>query len=149
MNDCHEKLKKYWARTGAGISVSKTPEAEIIKLEQKYGIKIPADFKKYLTECNPNPNNLDEEVTYWWPIQELKNIPEEYQNNILNNQVKKEAEYYLFFADCMVWCWAWAICCKQGGNFGKVVQIGNGDEFVADSFTEFVDFYILGNPKLF
>lgn len=39
----------------------------------------------------------------------------------------------------MIWCWAWAICCSEGPNRGKVAMIGGQpNHFVADSFRDFL-----------
>jgi hypothetical protein len=58
--------------------------------------------------------------------------------------VARDASKYLFFADYMIWCWAWAIACGDGEHRGRVAVInGVSDRFVADSFGQFVDRYIL------
>jgi hypothetical protein len=51
---------------------------------------------------------------------------------------------YLFFADYIIWCWAWAIACGDDDNRGRIAVInGLSDHFVADGFGQFVDRYIL------
>ena len=58
----------------------------------------------------------------------------------------EKAGKYLFFADDMAWCWAWAICCDGGEDHGKVALIGGApDHVVARSFSEFVEAYV-GDP---
>jgi hypothetical protein len=77
----------------------------------------------------------------------VKNIPDEYEHEVDNPQIADEAASYLFFADYMIWCWAWAVCCSEGPNRGKVALIGGSpDRFVANSFSEFIDEYLV-DPK--
>lgn len=57
--------------------------------------------------------------------------------------IAAEAHSYLFFADYSIWCWAWAICCGDGPNRGKVALVGGApDRIVADSFSDFVERYL-------
>ena len=49
----------------------------------------------------------------------------------------------------MIWSWAWAICCEEGGDRGKVALIGGApDRIVVSSFTEFVKAYIEDSPAV-
>ena len=86
---------------------------------------------------------MDAETTAWWPLQRLKNIPDEYPHTVTDPTIAKNAPRYIFFADYMIWCWAWAIDCGDGKDRGRVAVIGGSpDRFVADSFAEFVDRYV-------
>lgn len=105
---------------------------------------MPEDFRKYLLRCAPEEIFWDAEDTIWWPPDRVKNIPDEYEYPTGNPLIsQKKAPTYLFFADFMIWCCAWAICCEEGPDRGKVAVIGgHPDHFVADSFTEFVIAYV-------
>jgi hypothetical protein len=81
------------------------------------------------------------ERAFWWPLDRIKNIPEEYAHEIKNDRVARDASRYLFFADYMIWCWAWAIACGDNEDRGRIVVVGASDVFVADSFAQFVDRY--------
>ena len=149
IQQAHLQLQEYWAKSSSSVAASRSSESAVKDLEERYGVKLPDDFRLYLLESSPEPNNLDESCTYWWPLAEIKNIPDEYKHDLHNAEVAVEAASYLFFADYMVWCWAWAICCKPGKNFGHIVQVGTGEIEVARSFSEFVSAYIKGRSDLF
>jgi hypothetical protein len=74
-------------------------------------VQLPNDFREYLLESCPLDDNWDQEATYWWPVDRIRNIPEEYKHEIKNALVARDASTYLFFADYMIWCWARAIEC--------------------------------------
>jgi len=82
---------------------------------------------------------MDDDYIDWWPIARIKNISDEFEYQIGNPEIAKSASKYLFFADYLIWCWAWAICCDPGPHYGKIAVIGDQGKFVADSFEEFVD----------
>ena len=85
---------------------------------------------------------MDADYGSWWTPARIKNIPDEYEHKISAPDIAAEAKTALFFLDHLMWCWAWAICCGDGPNRGRVFLIGNEDRFVADSFGEFVQRYI-------
>jgi hypothetical protein len=124
-----------WTRTHAGASVD--------SLESRYGIRIPEDFRRYLIDLAPRLEFTDDEATAWWPLGRIRSLPEEYEHGSNNAAIAAEAGTYLFFADYLIWSGAWAVCCSEGPNRGRVAFIGGQpDGFVADSFTEFVALYL-------
>jgi len=87
---------------------------------------------------------MDNDSTDWWQLARIKNITEEYRCAIRNPIVATNVEKYLFFADYAIWCWAWVIACGDGDDRGRVVVVnGTDDRFVADSFTQFIDRYVV------
>jgi len=114
----------------------------VVSLEQRYDLILPPDFRDYLLFAAPRADEgMDEEYVDWWPASRIKNIPDEYEHPVAE-WLRPSASGYLFFADLLVWCWAWAICCR-GSEYGKVVVIGvERERFVADSFAAFVDLYL-------
>jgi hypothetical protein len=140
---------EFWKSSAAGDGAS---EAEIQFLEQKYDVRFPADFREYLRRALPTDENMwDDNSSTWWHLNRIKNIPEEYEHAIAHEIVARDAARYIFFADHMIWCSAWAICCDDSENRGRVIVVGGrgGDTFVADSFDEFVDLYIQHDDRLF
>ena len=119
-------------------------QESVDRVEARYGIRFPDDFRDYLLHSCPKDDfeNADDEYTAWWPLDRLKNIPDEYPHTITDPMIGKNAAKYIFFADYSIWCWAWAINCSDDKNRGRVAVIGGPDFFVADSFDEFVDRYI-------
>jgi hypothetical protein len=128
--------------TKSGITTKGAGAAAVEALEQRYDVTLPEDFRTYLLELSPDEESLDDEVTNWWPVGDIKSIPDENRHEISHPEIELEKGQYLFFADFMLWCWAWAICCSNGPNRGRVAVIAGQDEFVADSFSEFVERYL-------
>jgi hypothetical protein len=122
----------------------------VAHLEERYGLRIPDDFRHYLLHIAPLQDAVDDEMTAWWSLDRIRNIPDDltemngeaYQRST-HTEIAAEEGRYLLFADYLVWCWGWAVCCSDGPNRGRVALIGDPDGFVADSFTEFVERYLL------
>ena len=107
------------------------------------GVALPDDFRAYLLDESPAVEFMDDYNATWWPIDRIKSIPDEFKDGSNAPGIADEAERYLFFADYLIWSYAWAICCAPGDDFGRVAVIGAPpDRFVADSFSEFVGLYI-------
>jgi hypothetical protein len=138
----YEKLQKYWSDTGSKISTGPLDETLIGDLEAKYQLRLPDDFREYLRYSCPTTDQYDVEGTTWWPLSRIKTINEEYEHKITDPNIERDAPKYLFFADAMIWCWAWAIACGNDGRSGNVVVISGRDRIVATTFSEFVDIYI-------
>lgn len=128
-------LDGHW-RENAGASRT------VANLEQYYGLTLPDDFKSYLLHAAPSEDIWDDEGGIWWSVARVKNIPDEYDHELGNPRLASNASAYLFFADWLIWCWAWAICCDESTDRGKVVCIGGGDGFVAENFTDFATRYL-------
>jgi len=104
---------------------------------------LPDGFKEYLLASCPDEDTADKENTTWWAFDRIKNVPEEYEHEVLNAEISAHAGQYLFFADYCIWCWAWAISCTDDSNRGRVAIIGGSpDRFVADTFSEFKQRYL-------
>jgi hypothetical protein len=130
------------------------PDAErrVAELEQRYGISIPEDFRLYLLNAAPSGYYMDEIGTAWWTLADIRNIPDECSEDMLDDQrnpaVVAEQKRYLVFADFLIWCYAWAICCSDGEHRGKIALIGAGDPFVAESFAHFVELELNDDPAI-
>ena len=139
----HVKLAEWWSATSSGIAVKNNDPASIAKLEERYGVSLPTEFRTYLwCGCPQNDPSWDNELTNWWPIYRIRNVTDEYSSLIRLSAINDAPDKFIFFADYSIWAWAWAICCDEGEHRGKVAVIGGGDRFVASSFDEFVDRYI-------
>jgi len=149
----YEKLQRYWRETAAGMETIESSCSQVAALENRYGIRLPEDFRDYLLHSCPKDefSNCDLD-TFWWSFDRIKNIPEEYEHPISDAVIARDAAKYIFFADYAIWCWAWAICCGDDENRGRVALIGGmPDQFVANSFAAFIDIYIEdsgGNRRL-
>lgn len=142
MLSAHEKLVRYCVASGDDIVWGRSDEEAVAGVENRYGVRLSADFRAYLLNACPTDFQMDHNWTLWWTLAQIKSIPEEYDHGLNNAEVAADADGYLFFADYLLWSWAWAICCRPGSNYGRVVAIGGGGRFVAGSFAEFIDRYI-------
>ena len=139
----HKVLSDWWRLTGDAPTLANVGEATAEDIERRYGISLPEDFRLYLLHAAPREDFWDDGDASWWSPGRLKNIPDEYEYSIDDPRIAAKAQRYLFFADYMIWCWAWAICCEEGEDRGKVALIGGApDRIVASSFTEFLKAYI-------
>lgn len=140
----YQKLQRFWIDTNAHVPTVTLDERDVAILEAKYRIRLPADFREYLLQSCPRDDTaMDNNGTDWWPITRIKTVAEEYPNLIKNPAVTANSGKFLFFADFLIWSWAWAIACGEDDNHGHVVVInGVDDRFVANSFVEFVERYV-------
>jgi hypothetical protein len=125
-------------------------QAEVEDIERRYGLTLPDDFRAYLLQTAPAEEYWDDGNAFWWSVVRINNIPDEYDHPIGHPRIASNAHSYLFFADFLLWAWAWAICCGEGEDRGKVAVIGGDpDHFVADSFSQFVELYVKNPESVF
>jgi hypothetical protein len=140
--EAHQRLRHWWSLSSPEVIGAGQPETAILALEQRFQVRLPEDFRRYLLTSAPHEDFWDEEHTIWWPLGRIRNIPEEYEHAISHPRIAAAASQYLFFADYSIWCWAWAISCTDDEDRGRVALIGSDpDHFVANSFTDFVERY--------
>ncbi len=123
-------------------------EDQVVALESRLGLSLPDDFRDYLRFWSPpsDTEETDEDVTTWWALDRMATLSEGYEHPVKLPSVQEAANDYLLFADGCFWCWAWALCCGEGPDRGRVVLIDGKDRFVADSFSDFMRIY-LKDPK--
>lgn len=131
-----------WLHGGGRPQVTSESEVRVAALESRYGVRIPEDFRHYLLGRALSDEFTDNELTAWWALDRIQSIRDEYKDGTGSPAIAAEPDAYLFFADYMIWCWAWAVCCSEGPNRGRIAFIGTPDGFVADSFSEFVERYL-------
>ena len=141
----YQKLAQRWAADGARIRTV-TGQPWVTEIESRYDLRMPEDFRDYLVHLCPisleYDDNDDAVFSSWWPLERIKSIPDEYEFDLKNEAVRDESKRYLFFADYMVWAMAWAINCSEDENRGRIVVFSDGERFIADSFSDFVDQYL-------
>jgi hypothetical protein len=139
----HAKLADWWNTTSSGIVTAASGVEELTALEDRYSIILPSEFRAYLLNSAPQSDpSLDNELTNWWPLARIKNVPDEYEHRINSAAIRERARACIFFADFSIWCWAWAICCDDSEYRGQIAVVGGEDRFVASSFSDFVVRYI-------
>ena len=141
--ESHAALADWWRRTSGLPASCVDAHSTIVDLERRYGVKLPQDFKQYLLTLAPAEDLWEDTDATWWSLDRIKNIPDEYKHPIHEPEIAAEANTYLFFADFLLWSSAWAICCSDGKNRGKIAIItGATDRFLADSFSQFIERYL-------
>ena len=147
-DDIYIKLAEHWRKINYPIRQAPVSEGRITDLEDKYDIKLPTDFRKYLMEASPEPHGgeMDDSGASWWSLKRINSILEECGPDWTNLKLDGDGRKYLIFGDHFIWCWAWAICCEAGTKYGAIFHLGDGAK-VADSFTDFVDNYIRDYPN--
>lgn len=130
-----------WTRDGQ--APSSTGMAVVQSLERRYSIRLPVEFLDYLTRHVPATDWWDDHSFVWWGPERIKSLRDECLDETpaepRNPEIEEEADRYLIFADYLDWCYAYAICCSDGPNRGKVALISaSPDRFVSDSFFHFV-----------
>lgn len=119
-------------------------EAEVLALEARLEITIPPAFRHYiLAACSTHDDGgeLDASCNAWWGLDRIDSVSNAYEHELGDAVLTREASTSLVFADHMVWCMAWAICCRPGPNYGRVFVINSPARFVADDFATFADQY--------
>jgi hypothetical protein len=150
MPEAHESLTAWWLATAQEIVASSGAAEAVRRLEEYYRLVLPDDFRAYLLHGAPGEALWDSEETNWWPVERIRNLPEEYPHDITDPLVAAKPESWLVFADYLIWSGAWAICCAEGEGRGKIAFIGESlDRIVAASFTEFVRRYIADPMSVF
>lgn len=136
-------LTSWWKGTSDEIPKPQRDAAAVGDIERRYDVKLPEDFYLYLSTIAPAELFLDDEWSTWWAPTKIKSISEAYRPAIHNPIIAQAPQTYLFFADFMIWSSAWAICCNEGPDRGRIVSInGLDDAFVASSFTTFINAYL-------
>lgn len=134
-------LKEAWANDRTYEPRRSNASAQVEAIEARYDIRIPEDFRAYLCDVAPLSDFMDDVGTSWWSIENVKNVPDECSTppGKINPKIEMESDKYLIFADYLIWCYAWAICCSESANRGKIALIGGmPNDFVADDFRQFV-----------
>ena len=144
----HQRLLSRWAALSYPRIVTHG-EREVASLEAHYGILLPADFRAYLLHaCSTLDDGGQMDVwNGWWGLERIRSVTEEW-NDQSPMTLATDPPKTLIFADHLIWCWAWAVCCDGGQNHGRVMVIG-ADRWVADSFTEFIDRYVTDEQSLY
>ncbi|MEP9401618.1 SMI1/KNR4 family protein [Sphingomonas sp. VNH70] len=131
-----------WASSDPFIYTRHRTRAAADALEQRYALRLPEDFRAYLGHAAPAATFMDDFGTQWWGVADIKPLSEEcadWKAEDIGRTIMAESGAYLVFADYLLWCYAWAICCSDGPNRGRIALIGGGrDAFVADDFRTFV-----------
>lgn len=149
----HEQLLMMWATSQHEYSRIVTHgEAEVNSLARHYGVSLPEDFRAYLLHaCSTldDGGQMDDFSNAWWGLERIRSVAEEYSLLDTSSVLARSPDKWLFFADTAIWCTAWAICCLEGPDFGRICIAGSGDRVVADSFAQFIDAYLRDDRAIY
>ncbi len=133
-----ERLVHWWGKDAKPSECG----AQLEALEARYDVRLPDDFRAYLTATMPKGNPWDSEGTNWWPLEDLKSVREECADWEDGSGLDGD-EKAIVFADFLMWCFAWAIDCSDGPDRGRVIIVtGSSNRQVAGSFDDFLRRYI-------
>lgn len=134
-----QALEELWSNDVPALSDHGSVAVRTI--EERHRVRLPDDFADYLRWGSPQKEWVDEGGISWWAVDRIASWHELHDNlpdGIRLPEIEDHASEYLVFADFLDWCCAWAICCAEGSNRGKVALIGvTPDRFVAGSFLSF------------
>ena len=87
-------------------------------LQDRYRIQLPEDFAAYVVGASPREDWMDGFGMIWWGAERIKSVRDECGDESPggqpNAEIEDEADQYLVFADFLMWCYAYAICCSAG-----------------------------------
>ncbi len=147
------KLVKYWKGLGLPIPTG-CPDAALQAFEKHAGAVLPDDMRKYFRLLNGMkdtwPGDQDPNGFSFWPLSKVRWVPEELAEMSPQTAAFPGAEDFYVFADYMGWSWAYAIRLSRSPGANLVILIGKEvPEFVAGSFSAFVDLYLSDAPALY
>lgn len=147
----HERLIALWAGPEYAYNrVVTHGTAEVASLAAHYGVRLPDDFRDYLIHaCSTfdDGGDMDGFGNAWWGLERIRSLIEECGE--AEPSLALAPMKALLFADTLIWCTAWGICCGEGPDFGRIFLVSDRNRFVADSFTEFVTRYLEDDKALY
>jgi hypothetical protein len=130
----YEALSNHWALSDPNTYTRPGTSADVEALENRHALQLPEDFRAYLIYAAPSTTFMDDIGTQWWAASEIKTITDECPDGPpgqINHEIEQEKDAFLVYA--------WAICCSNGPNRGKIALIGGlPDTFVANNFRDFL-----------
>jgi len=147
------KLVNYWRELGLPIPAG-CPGAALEAFEKHAGVVLPDDLRNYFRLVNGMkdawPGDQDPKGFSFWPLSKVRWVPEELAEMSPQTSAFPGAEDFYVFADYMGWSWAYAIRLSQSLEKNLVILIGKEvPELVAESFSAFVDLYVIDSPALY
>jgi len=150
----HERLVRHWIDSGLKISKGCSP-SDVQRFELENRVTLPEDFRLYFLNVNgmlPDAReDCDRNGFCFWPLSGVKSVVKELALHSSSIPGSAEDHVYFVFADYFQWSWAYAIRLLEvatGPN--PVIHVGTlKPKVVADSFTQFVELYLLDAEQLY
>jgi hypothetical protein len=150
-----DKLKVLWEIEGDAIFIPAT-DNQILSFQSKNNLVIPKDLAEYFILLNGTNERYDERFFQFYSFDQFKNIDEELKNwggvpdyrNIVNTLL--DYETYFVFADYSFHMFSYAIRLYPNETSKNEVLVVCGDQYshIANSFSEFIDLYIVESIEL-
>lgn len=141
-NRALQLLSLWWQATGSDVTTGSNAPDAVATLAARYDVALPSDFHAYLLHgCPVTEGGMDHELGSWWPLERIRNLPDE-EGCGPTPDLPGNGARYLLFADLLNWCHAWAISCEPGPTYGHVIRVSDTNVVVAESFTDFVERYV-------
>lgn len=99
--ELNRALNAFWAGSGPHTTVPADADRQVKALEQRYGLRLPEEFRDYLLHAAPGAPYMDDDLIQWWSIAEVKNVPDECGKTPpgqINPAIEAEAGSYLMLA---------------------------------------------------
>ena len=149
-NTLADVLKRLWEYNSTPRSTQ--GEAMIHVLEDLYKVQLPDDFKTYLIEASPAVASDDKNNFVFWAPEKIASVKDIWGDDFPEKLNHINTNDCLLFADYLDWCgYAYAICCSQGPDRGKVALIGTDniqDHWIANSFYSFISMVVENSDRL-
>jgi hypothetical protein len=149
-NKLDDVLKRLWEYNSTPRSTQ--GEAMIYVLENLYKVQLPDDFKTYLIEASPAVAWDDKNNIVFWAPEKITSVKDVWGADFPAKLNDINTNDCLLFADYLDWCgYAYAICCSQGPDRGKVALIGTDksqDRWIASSFCSFIGLAVENSQRL-
>lgn len=146
------RLIDHWSRQGIRLRPGLRTE-ELTRFERQRNVRFPTEFRDYLETANGMDigplNDQDSEGFCFWPIEEMKSVPDELSRlgHALPNV--SEVDSFWAFADYMQWSWAYAIG-TSAAQGGRILHIGVDEpRIIAESFGAFIELYLANSPLIY
>ena len=142
-------LKNHWLSQGIEINPG-VSKRDLTVFESRYQVSLPADLRDYfLTVDGMADGATDDAQIRFWPLNEVKPIPEGAPGYSDPSYIQ-EAESLFLFADYCIWAHAYAIRLSTNSESPNPIII-IGDEKpteIFDSFSALVSNYLSDPDRL-
>jgi hypothetical protein len=150
MADTISRLLVHWADAGAQPAGGVTDE-EIQAFEAKYSIRMPNDLRSYFLKVNGmRPDwhcDQDSNGFTFLPLAKLRCLGTLAYDG---SGAEADSPRLFVFADYLTASWEYAIgLWSREREDNPVFLIDSPNKIVANSFSEFVDLYLIDSPKLY
>lgn len=142
INKIKRKLQKQ------NISLNKPATwQEILAFEYKHQVKLSPVLRAYFLEFNGIADrNMDDNYFTFVSLGEFQSVES------ISSYYDKDKFLYpncFVFSDYLVWCWGYVVLLDQIGSDGVVYHVGGSSKRkIADSFTAFLQQYLIDNNEL-